>query len=310
MPVVDCVACGRQFDAHLGKRVHDGYLCSSCCKQWPVKRDIGEVGERASGEESGDLRGDETGDLDLPDDVPPEMKAEFEAMLSAARAAANAPRDIKCGECGHQGKVAAYDVVGKYPEDMVFPILGKHRPTAFMMFECPRCKSHIAVDPIKAVRGGVMVGNSLDAGTGRDYEHSPASRVGCTIAAVVFGALIVWALRAGCESAGNNADLDHFRNSILLRNSALKTGDNAFTQQEKVRLMVESLDLCLAEARRVPDSALARLHPGLPKRYRNEFCEGVRLCRDGLEQADVTLMQRGDDLLDRFGDWYERELKR
>jgi len=67
-------------------------------------------------------------------------------------------RNIKCGACGHEGKVEAHDTIDMVPKSKMFSNLGKDASTGFMHFQCPSCNEDIAVDPLKVLGSSQMIG--------------------------------------------------------------------------------------------------------------------------------------------------------
>lgn len=55
-------------------------------------------------------------------------------------------RDIKCGVCGHEGKIEAHDTVDSVPESHIFKTLGMDS-SGFLRFHCPSCRLNLAVNP-------------------------------------------------------------------------------------------------------------------------------------------------------------------
>jgi len=79
-------------------------------------------------------------------------------------------RDIKCGSCGHEGKVEAHDTLNVVPASEIFEILGKDSSTGFIHLRCPSCKEDLTVDPLKVVGSSQMVGYT----TTGNPERGPA----------------------------------------------------------------------------------------------------------------------------------------
>ncbi len=81
-------------------------------------------------------------------------------------------RDIKCGSCGHEGKVEAHDTVNVVPASEIFEVLGKDSSTGYIHLRCPSCKEDLAVDPLKVVGSSQMVGYSTSGNPERGPEKS------------------------------------------------------------------------------------------------------------------------------------------
>lgn len=72
-------------------------------------------------------------------------------------------RDIKCGSCGHTGKVEAHDTVKVTPTSEIFTNLGKDSSTGYLHFRCPACEADLQVDPMKMLAAGKVTGRPAGA---------------------------------------------------------------------------------------------------------------------------------------------------
>lgn len=81
-------------------------------------------------------------------------------------------RNIKCAECGHEGKVEALDTVDTSTEYEIFKHLGKD-PSGYLYFHCPSCNSDIGVDTLKVFGKSQMVGYKNIGQTTTKNRHVP-----------------------------------------------------------------------------------------------------------------------------------------
>jgi hypothetical protein len=66
--------------------------------------------------------------------------------------------DIKCGSCGREGKMDAYNVVYILPQSERFQFLARDSSSGFMHFRCPSCKVDLVVDPVNVIDASQIVG--------------------------------------------------------------------------------------------------------------------------------------------------------
>lgn len=117
-------------------------------------------------------------------------------------------------------------------------------------------------------------------------------------------------------SEEDKAGLAQFNLVINLRNTAMHTlappGDEmVYTLTEETRKRgVALLKQSLEESKRVPDSVLSKLHEELPSRMESQFRRGLELYIGSFEHPNVANALEGQMLLDEFGEWYAREVKR
>ena len=79
-------------------------------------------------------------------------------------------RNIKCGACGHEGKVEAHDTIEVVPKSEIFLNLGKDSSTGFMHFQCPSCNEDLAVDPFKVLGSSQILGKPQSITAGIEQE--------------------------------------------------------------------------------------------------------------------------------------------
>jgi hypothetical protein len=113
-----------------------------------------------------------------------------------------------------------------------------------------------------------------------------------------------------------SSSLAHFAASIEFRNEAtllLEPPPGTIGQysvpREKSDRALQLMRSALAESYRVPDDVLRTLHPDLPTQYEQDFRGGLKLYVDVLGQGRFDLAPEAVGRLDRFGDWYNRNLR-
>ncbi len=72
-------------------------------------------------------------------------------------------------------------------------------------------------------------------------------------------------------------------------------------EREKV---IKLTDDALANARKVDDSFLNKVHPELKKHFRGEFQAALELARQNLDHPDPKTARRSQDLFAAFVDWF------
>jgi hypothetical protein len=105
--------------------------------------------------------------------------------------------------------------------------------------------------------------------------------------------------------------LSHFKNSIDLRNKALKIMTEgkqpgyaySLSEQDEQKMLI-LLGKCLYEIQSVSDNALLKLHPELPQHYRQEFHPGVQMMMNGIHNKNPDAVMKAGQLMRNFGDWY------
>lgn len=105
--------------------------------------------------------------------------------------------------------------------------------------------------------------------------------------------------------------LTHFKDSIELRNEALKIMTEgkkpgyaySLSGQDEQKMLI-LLGKCLYEIQSVSDNALLKLHPELPQHYRQQFHPGVQIMMNGIHNKDPDAIMKADKLMRDFGDWY------
>ena len=73
--------------------------------------------------------------------------------------------------------------------------------------------------------------------------------------------------------------------------------------EEDIRRMVASLKKALSEASLVADQALCKVHPELPKQFREKYQAGLSAIARGLEDGDKKELSRGAALYEEFKNW-------
>lgn len=59
-------------------------------------------------------------------------------------------RNVKCNECGFEGKMEAHDTLCIYPDEIIFKVLGKDQE-GYIYLNCPKCKFDLQVEPFKSI---------------------------------------------------------------------------------------------------------------------------------------------------------------
>jgi len=73
--------------------------------------------------------------------------------------------------------------------------------------------------------------------------------------------------------------------------------------KEDVQRMVVSLNKALSESSLVTDKALYKVHPELPKQFREKYQIGLSSLSQGVAERDKKKLSRGDALLQAFKKW-------
>jgi len=121
----------------------------------------------------------------------------------------------------------------------------------------------------------------------------------------------------GRLSKSERKEIQHFINSLNLKNKATKLMNENI---KKEKILTGSLDKeifnditnllkgSLKESQNVRDEILLKLHPDLPKHYREEFCEGIRLYLQGTDKLDYKMQLQGQILVEEWWNWYENNI--
>ncbi len=127
---------------------------------------------------------------------------------------------------------------------------------------------------------------------------------------------IFWLGKGGLTSV-EKEELKHFFNSMkavqesfdILAKELSSPGIVGTIEEESSQRIRWLLNDGLKEAQNVRDDVLRKLHPELPIHFRDEFCEGVRLCIDGRDDVDAQMQMKGQWLLDQWGAWYNDNIE-
>jgi hypothetical protein len=76
--------------------------------------------------------------------------------------------------------------------------------------------------------------------------------------------------------------------------------------REKIQPILTNMRAAYDYATAVRDDVLDKINPDLKDHWKNEFIEGLRLRISNLEKADAEAEFRGSVLLDKFGDWLDK----
>ena len=105
-----------------------------------------------------------------------------------------------------------------------------------------------------------------------------------------------------------------FIDSIHLRNKAMtllheipsSSFEEAFTPEniKKIEKALGIMKKSIEESQKVNDQTLEKLHPDLSERYREEFCEGLKLYIKFLEEGGVSLEEKAKHLEEKWGKWF------
>jgi len=97
-------------------------------------------------------------------------------------------------------------------------------------------------------------------------------------------------------------ELNHFSMSLYL----LEGLDREFKPtDEDMEKMVSQMRVILNESEQVSNATLAKLHPNLPKHYREEYCEAMRLMIYSVDNTDAKSLVEGWRLMYEWSIWYE-----
>ena len=114
-----------------------------------------------------------------------ELRDKVEGAVREGKSA-SFTRDIRCKKCDHTGKIEAQDT-GDTPKDRLFVFLGKGSD-GHIRFRCPKCKSVIAVDPVRWALSTEMQG---------EYKQSNIQNVvGCLVALALAYLFFRWIVGA------------------------------------------------------------------------------------------------------------------
>lgn len=72
---------------------------------------------------------------------------------------------------------------------------------------------------------------------------------------------------------------------------------------EDIHRMIVNLEKALSEASLVTDHALYKVHPELPKQFREKYQAGLSAIARGLEDGDKKELSRGAGLYEEFKNW-------
>ena len=73
---------------------------------------------------------------------------------------------------------------------------------------------------------------------------------------------------------------------------------------KKIETALEMMKKSIEESQKVNDQILDKLHPDLSRHYREEFCEGLRLYINFLEEGGVPVEEKSKLLSDKWGRWF------
>lgn len=114
------------------------------------------------------------------------------------------------------------------------------------------------------------------------------------------------------EKEKNN--LVFFIDSIHLRNKAMimlqeipsTSIVEAFSLEnlKKIETALGMMKKGIAESKKVNDQTLDKLHPDLSKHYREEFCKGLKIYIEFLEEGGVPKEEKSTQLEKRWGKWF------
>jgi len=123
-----------------------------------------------------------------------------------------------------------------------------------------------------------------------------------------------------CQKKGENLteeeknNLVCFIDSIHLRNKAMSmlqvipstsivevySPENLKKIETALGMMKESIE----ESQKVNDQTLDKLHPDLSRHYREEFCKGLKIYIEFLEEGGVSKEEKSKQLEKKWGKWF------
>lgn len=114
--------------------------------------------------------------------------------------------------------------------------------------------------------------------------------------------------RNGWSAEERVALLGHMTNSMESNNAVEKflrqklTSGETMTKED-TRWLITTLNSAISEATIVPNHALRKVHPDLPKYFRDKYQVGLERIVQGLAQGDEKELARGAQLIGEFKAW-------
>ncbi len=118
-------------------------------------------------------------------------------------------------------------------------------------------------------------------------------------------------LNGGCISTGTNSkeNIQHFSKSIDYSNKSTRisnTGNpHEQMEHEYMQEIVDYKKQAHEEAKQVDIDQLNRAYDGFGYHYNNEFIKGLDSYIEGFEESDDEKLRKGQELLDKWSDWYD-----
>jgi len=114
--------------------------------------------------------------------------------------------------------------------------------------------------------------------------------------------------RIGWSAEERVALLGHMTNSIESNNAVekflrQKLASRETMTKEDTRWLITTLNSAISEASIVPNHALRKVHPDLPKYFRDKYQLGLKKIVKGLTQGDEKEFARGAQLIGEFKAW-------
>lgn len=106
-------------------------------------------------------------------------------------------------------------------------------------------------------------------------------------------------------------DSIHFRNKAmaLLQEIPSTSFEEAFSPKnlKKIDTAMSLMNKSISRSVKVNDQILNMLHPELSRHFREEFCEGLKLYINFLNEGDTLKEEKAELLMDNWGRWFIEE---
>jgi hypothetical protein len=108
-------------------------------------------------------------------------------------------------------------------------------------------------------------------------------------------------------------NVENFIKALNSRNEAARQSNQlgppnvaGIIDRQKLQPILTNMRAAYNYATAVRADVLDKISPDLKEHWKNEFIEGLRLRISNLEKVDLQAEIRGSALLDKFGDWFDK----